>query len=111
MTTPKQIKAVKFPGSTIQLSDTVDQFSRKVHVNVRNEKVTLVYRWKSKHDSRAHTQRITLDDSQTARLLASVSIAASVAIMSSPESKTRGEAIARNVKAQVDALEKQSGLQ
>lgn len=53
---------VKFPGNTIQLSDTVDQWGRKVHINVRNDKVTLVYRWKAKSDNRAHTQRVTLDD-------------------------------------------------
>lgn len=46
---------VKFPGNTIQLSDTVDQWGRKVHINVRNDKVTLVYRWKAKSDNRAHT--------------------------------------------------------
>ncbi|AOZ65547.1 hypothetical protein kpv766_22 [Klebsiella phage vB_KpnP_KpV766] len=71
---------VKFPGNTIQLSDTVDQWGRKVHINVRNDKVTLVYRWKAKSDNRAHTQRVTLDDTQAARLLASVAVAASVAV-------------------------------
>ena len=71
---------VKFPGNTIQLSDTVDQWGRKVHINVRNGKVTLVYRWKSKSDNRSHTQRVTLDDTQAARLLASVAVAASVAV-------------------------------
>lgn len=70
----------KFPGNTIQLSDTVDQWGRKVHINVRNDKVTLVYRWKSKSDNRAHTQRVTLDDTQAARLLASVAVAAAVAV-------------------------------
>lgn len=70
----------KFPGSTIRLSDTADQFSRKVHVNVRNGKVTLVYRWKSIHDKRAHTQRITLTEDQAARLLGSVAMAATVAL-------------------------------
>jgi hypothetical protein len=70
----------KFPGNTIQLSDTVDQWGRKVHINVRNGKVTLVYRWKAKSDNRAHTQRVTLDDVQVARLLASVAVAATVAI-------------------------------
>lgn len=53
---------------------------RKVHINVRNDKVTLVYRWKAKSDNRAHTQRVTLDDTQAARLLASVAVAAAVAI-------------------------------
>ena len=70
----------KFPGNTIQLSDTVDQWGRKVHINIRNDKVTLVYRWKAKSDNRAHTQRVTLDDVQAARLLASVAVAATVAV-------------------------------
>lgn len=58
-------------STTIRLSDTVDQWSRRVHVNVRNQKVTTVYRWKSK-DGRDHTQRITLNDGQTSRLLAAL---------------------------------------
>lgn len=70
----------KFPGNTIQLSDTVDQWGRKVHINVRNDKVTLVYRWKAKSDNRAHTQRMTLDDAQAGRLLASVAVAVTVAV-------------------------------
>lgn len=70
----------KFPGNTIQLSDTADQWGRKVHVNVRNDKVTLVYRWKAKSDNRAHTQRMTLDDAQAARLLASVAVAVTVSV-------------------------------
>lgn len=70
----------KFPGTTINLSDTADQWSRKVHINVRNSKVTLVYRWKSRKDNRAHTQRITLDDVQAGKLLASVAVAATVAV-------------------------------
>ena len=74
------VTKAKFPGNTIQLSDTVDQWGRKVHINVRNGKVTLVYRWKSKSDNRAHTQRVTLDDTQAARLLASVAVAAAVAV-------------------------------
>lgn len=78
--------AIKFPGNTIQLSDTIDQYARKVHINVRNGKVTLVYRWKDHHSTKAHTQRITLDDVQAGRLLASVAVAASVAVS---EDKTR----------------------
>lgn len=70
----------KFPGNTIKLSDTADQWSRKVHINVRNEKVTLVYRWKNRSDDRKHTQRITLDDAQAGKLLASVAIASVVAV-------------------------------
>lgn len=61
-------------STTIQLSDTVDQWSRKVHVNVRNGKVTTVYRWKSR-DGRDHTQRMTLTESQTERLLAALTVA------------------------------------
>lgn len=61
-------------STTIQLSDTVDQWSRKVHVNVRNGKVTTVYRWKSR-DGLDHTQRMTLTESQTERLLAALTVA------------------------------------
>lgn len=85
---------VKFPGNTIQLSDTVDQWGRKVHINVRNDKVTLVYRWKAKSDNRAHTQRVTLDDTQAARLLASVAVAATVAI---GEDKVREAILSKEV--------------
>lgn len=42
--------------------------------------MTLVYRWKAKSDNRAHTQRVTLDDTQAARLLASVAVAAAAAV-------------------------------
>lgn len=97
----KQVKAVKFPGTTIRLSDTIDQFSRKVHINVRNDKVTLVYRWKARLDNRAHTQRITLDDSQAARLLGAVSVAAVVAI---GEDNLRGTAFGQQVTASIEKL-------
>lgn len=73
-------KNAKFPGNTIRLSDTVDQWSRKVHINVRGEKVTLVYRWRDRATNKAHTQRMTLDDLQAARLLSSVAVAATVAV-------------------------------
>lgn len=72
--------AIKFPGNTIRLSDTIDQYARRVHINVRNGKVTLVYRWKDHKSTKAHTQRVTLDDTQAGRLLASVAVAASVAV-------------------------------
>ena len=49
--------AIKFPGNTIRLSDTIDQYARRVHINVRNGKVTLVYRWKDSKSTKAHTQR------------------------------------------------------
>lgn len=67
--------AIKFPGNTIRLSDTVDQYARRVHINVRNGKVTLVYRWKDRKSTKAHTQRVTLDDTQTGRLTASIAVA------------------------------------
>lgn len=78
--------AIKFPGNTIRLSDTIDQYARRVHINVRNGKVTLVYRWKDHKSTKAHTQRVTLDDTQAGRLLASVAVAATVAV---GEDKTR----------------------
>lgn len=99
------MSTVKFPGNTIRLSDTVDQFSRKVHINVRNDKVTLVYRWKSRLDSRAHTQRITLDDVQAAKLMASVAVAAVVAV---GEDKVRGVLLDRAVAAESTRLGKAS---
>ena len=86
--------AIKFPGNTIQLSDTIDQYARKVHINVRNGKVTLVYRWKDHNSTKAHTQRITLDDVQAGRLLASVAVAATVAV---GEDKTRELLLSKTV--------------
>lgn len=86
--------AIKFPGNTIRLSDTVDQYARRVHINVRNGKVTLVYRWKDRKSTKAHTQRVTLDDTQTGRLLASVAVAATVAV---GEDKTRELLLAKTV--------------
>ena len=91
----------KFPGNTIQLSDTVDQWGRKVHINVRNDKVTLVYRWKAKSDNRAHTQRMTLDDVQAARLLASVAVAVTVAV---GEDKVREVLLNKEVDSTVTRL-------
>lgn len=98
-------KPIKFPGNTIALSDTIDQWERKVHINVRNDKVTLVYRWKSRSDNRAHTQRVTLDDTQASRLLASVAIAAVVAV---GEDKVRGAILERTVGNESERLAKLS---
>ena len=56
-------------SQTIRLSDTVDHYARKIHVNTRNGKVTMVYRWKDHKSPKMHTQRTTLDDIQAARLL------------------------------------------
>lgn len=73
--------------NTIRLSDTVDQWARRVHVNVRGEKVTTVYRWKSR-DGRDHTQRMTLNDDQTARLLAALVNAQDV-VMTGDDDRTK----------------------
>lgn len=73
--------------NTIRLSDTVDQWARRVHVNIRGEKVTTVYRWKSR-DGRDHTQRMTLNDDQTARLLAALVNAQDV-VMTGDDDRTK----------------------
>lgn len=67
-------------ATTIRLSDTADQFARKVHVNVRNGKATMVYRWKDTKSTKAHTQRMTLTDEQAGRLVKALSMAAAHAI-------------------------------
>ena len=84
-------------STTIRLSDTVDQWSRRVHVNVRNQKVTTVYRWKSK-DGRDHTQRITLNDDQTSRLLAAL-VNAQDKVMAGDESRQQafGEKLSKSI--------------
>lgn len=63
-------------ANTIRLSDTIDKFSRRVHINVLGDKVTMVYRWKDSKGSRNHTQRMTLTDEQVAKLMASLAKAA-----------------------------------
>lgn len=67
-------------ANTIRLPDTADQYSRRVHINVRGEKVTMVYRWKDQKSSKAHTQRMTLDDEQVGRLLGALMMATDKAI-------------------------------
>lgn len=59
-------------STTIRLSDTADQWNRRVHVNVRNSKATMVYRWKSPCSKKDHTQRMTLTEGQAARLVAAL---------------------------------------
>ena len=86
-------------ATTIRLSDTVDQWSRKVHVNVRNDKVTTVYRWKSR-DGRDHTQRITLNDEQVGRLMGALMVAASV---STGESGPRWKTIESTMLSHVES--------
>lgn len=71
---------IKFPGTTVQLSDTVDQYARRVHINVRNKKGTMVLRWKDKASDKSHTQRVTLDDTSGAKLLASLAVASMCAL-------------------------------
>lgn len=56
-------------SQTIALSDTIDQWGRKVHINVRDGKTTMVYRWKDTESNKRHTQRMTLSDEQAFRLL------------------------------------------
>lgn len=63
-------------ATTIRLSDTADQYARKVHINVRNGKPTMVYRWKDTKSTKAHTQRMTLTDAQATRLLNALATAA-----------------------------------
>lgn len=84
----------KFPGATIQMPDTRDHFARKIHVNVRNGKTTMVYRWKDHKSSKAHTQRMTLNDEQVARLMGAIAVAATVAV---GEDKTRELLMERTV--------------
>lgn len=70
-------------ATTIRLSDTIDQYARKVHVNVRNGKATMVYRWKDTKSTKAHTQRMTLTDEQAGRLLKALATAAGAAVEAS----------------------------
>lgn len=72
-------------SSTIRLSDTIDQYARRVHVNVRNDKVTMVYRWKDTNSTKSHTQRMTLTDEQVARLNGALTKAAARVLATRPE--------------------------
>lgn len=67
-------------SQTIALSDTIDQWGRKVHINVRNGKATMVYRWKDTKSNKKHTQRMTLTDEQAFRLLKALSGAVARAV-------------------------------
>lgn len=67
-------------SETIRLSDTADQWNRRVHINVRGGKATMVYRWKDSNSSRNHTQRMTLTDEQALRLVNALTKAAVHAI-------------------------------
>lgn len=67
-------------AETIRLSDTADQWNRRVHINVRNGKATMVYRWKDSKSTKNHTQRMTLSDEQALRLVNALNKAAVRAI-------------------------------
>ena len=56
-------------SKTIPVSDTVDAYQRRIHINVRNGKVTMVQRWKDRYSNKKHTQRITMTDAQVENLL------------------------------------------
>lgn len=91
-----------FKGTTIHLSDTHDMYSRKVHVNIRNGKVTLVYRWKDHSSPKAHTQRTTLDDAQAGKLLAALAVGAAHAV---GEDKAREAMLTLSFDTEVNRLE------
>ena len=76
-------------SQTLHLSDTVDHFNRRIHVNVRNGKVTMVYRWKDRTSPKMHTQRTTLDDTQAARLLGLLTKQVQEAIPARDEARTK----------------------
>ena len=76
-------------SQTIRLSDTVDHYARKIHVNTRNGKVTMVYRWKDHKSPKMHTQRTTLDDIQAARLLGLLTKQVQKAIPARDEARTK----------------------
>lgn len=67
-------------AETIRLSDTADQWNRRVHINVRGGKATMVYRWKDSQSTKNHTQRMTLSDEQALRLVNALTKAAVHAI-------------------------------
>ncbi|QOC57631.1 putative inhibitor of toxin/antitoxin system [Erwinia phage pEp_SNUABM_10] len=71
--------------TTLRMPDTADQWTRRIHVNVRNGKTTMVYRWKCRSTGKDHTQRMTLDDIQVARLTMALGRAANHAINKDPE--------------------------
>lgn len=65
--------------TTIQMPDTIDSWTRRIHINQRGGKVTMVYRWKSRKDGTNHTQRMTLEDREVAHLIVALSRAAHAA--------------------------------
>lgn len=98
---------VKFPGFTLPVSDTIDMYARKMHINVRNGKVTMVHRWKDRKSNKKHTQRVTLDDMQVARLLAALSVATNVTCH---DNESKWEAIKSKFDTTGHPLAEASGL-
>lgn len=99
---------VKFPGFTLPVSDTIDMYARKMHINVRNGKVTMVHRWKDRKSNKKHTQRVTLDDMQVARLLAALSVATDVTVHGD---QLRMNSLVSKVRETGKPLAKASGLE
>lgn len=82
-------------SETIRLSDTADQWGRKVHVNVRGGKATMVYRWKDSKSNKRHTQRMTLTDEQALRLLKALTGAVAHAVTTSGRTEEAMEIMAK----------------
>lgn len=82
-------------SQTIALSDTIDQWGRKVHINVRNGKATMVYRWKDTKSNKKHTQRMTLNDEQALRLLKALTGAVVHAVETSGRQEQAMEILSR----------------
>ena len=80
---------------TIRLSDTADQYSRRVHINVRNGKATMVYRWKDSKSTKAHTQRMTLTDEQAMRLVNALAKAAMATVVDGGHQEEAMEILSR----------------
>lgn len=94
---------IKAPqATTIRMPDTIDQYARRIHINVRGGKVTMVYRWKDHKSPKAHTQRMTLDDAQAGRLMGALT----KAVVFSQENDTTGSREETFVKAVNDEIQK-----
>ena len=73
-------------SQTVQLSDTIDQYQRKLHVNTRNGKVTMMLRWKDRASDKAHTQRVTFEPETLGQTIGLLCVAG--------EATTKGDTIA-----------------
>lgn len=96
------MSTIKFPGNTISLSDTIDQYARKLHINVRNGKATMVFRWKDRVSDKAHTQRMTLNDDQAGRLFATMTLAIGCVV----QDETRKVAVDKGIDLAARDIEK-----